>query len=339
MYSLRYRYTYYLISIAFLVCVIIGALCIGSTNITISKVLKILYSHCVGAHQIEDISDKVIWMLRFPRVLVTSLVGGMLALAGLLMQAVLRNTLAEPYILGLSSGAAVGVFLTIALGFGWLGSLILSGSALVGSLVSLILLFLSCGSSFKRFESLILTGVTLNIFLGAFLSLLASMYPEKLSQIYFWTLGNLSLADWPHVLPMILALLFGLVSSSYLTAQLNILALGDSAAFHLGIRVSAIRIIILIIASFMTALSVAFVGIIGFVGLIVPHGARIVLGNDYKILIPTVTIFGAIFLVICDLLARIVLSPIELPIGVITGLIGAPIFAYLLRKKDYFFSP
>lgn len=268
--------------------------------------------------------------LRFPRALTAFACGGMLALAGALMQVLLRNPLADPYILGVSGGAAVGALSALLVG---LGGIWLTGGAFIGAMLSILLVFaLAHGRGAWTPTRLLLTGVVVASGWGAIISLILSLSPDTtLRGMIFWLLGDLSQASHPGLGAAVLGL--GLIVALVSARGLNVLVFGELKARTLGIGVDRLRLRLYVLASLLTAVAITIAGNIGFIGLIVPHLARLVVSHDHRILLPASTLLGAIFLVIADTLARSAFSPLQLPVGIMTALIGVPLFLYLLRRS------
>ena len=300
------------------------ALGMGSVSISWTQLWAILSGHE------NDVTYSLVMELRLPRAVSAFTTGGMLALAGALMQVLLRNPLADPYILGVSGGASVGALGAMLLG---LGGLWLNGAAFCGALLSMILVFsLAHGKGSWTPTRLILTGVVVAAGWGALISFILAISPDtNLRGMLFWLIGDLSHTDSSYI--GIIILIIGIVLTLPLSRHLNVLARGELKAAALGVSVSALRIQIYLIASLLTATAVTIAGNIGFVGLIVPHLVRLVVGNDQRILIPAAVLLGASLLVIADTVARTVMAPTQLPIGVITALIGVPVFLYLLQRS------
>jgi iron complex transport system permease protein len=288
--------------------------------------------------------DEMLWQLRFPRTVSAFAVGGLLALSGAVMQLLLRNPLADPYVLGVSGGAAVG-----AMGSSLLASAGLLGlsarwsmhaGALVGALTATGLLFGIARRALLRISPdsagtgvrLILTGVMIAAGFGAFITLMLSMASDtELRGMIFWLMGDLenSILYGPALAVLCIAVIWAVLNAS----RLNVLAHGDATAQLLGVPVVRLRIMALLIASFATAAAVSVGGTIGFVGLVVPHGLRMVIGNDQRILLPSAALAGGTVLTLADLLARTIVAPIQLPVGVITALVGVPLFLVLLTRS------
>ena len=273
----------------------------------------------------------VVRELRLPRLLVAFAVGGLLALAGTLLQVLLQNPLADPYVLGVSGGSAVGALLVMLLG---LGGLWLSGGALAGALLAVALVFgLAHGRGGWTPTRLLLTGIVVAAACGALISFLLALAPERnLRGMLFWLMGDLSQGGAP--LPPLLLLGAGLLLTVPIARSLNLLARGELLAGSLGVEVRTLRRYIYLVASLLTAGAVTAAGSVGFVGLVVPHMLRLVGGSDHRWLLPGSVLLGGTLLMLADTLARTVLAPQQLPVGVLTALIGAPLFLYLLQREN-----
>ncbi|OUM85774.1 MAG: iron ABC transporter [Bacillus thermozeamaize] len=279
-------------------------------------------------------AETIVWQVRLPRILLAMLVGAALAVAGVGFQAVLRNPLADPYILGVSSGAALGAAVVIV--FGWqslLGEWTIPAVAFSLGLLTLFLVYrLAMVERGVAMETLLLSGVVVQAFLGALLSFFLSISDDRMQQIIYWLMGSFALKDWVSSWVVLPFLMFGWLLLFALSNSLNILSLGEAQAAHLGVSVDRVRLLVLTASTLMTAAAVSVSGTIGFVGLVIPHMMRLLVGADHRILIPVSTLAGSILMVWADTAARMVFSPRELPVGVITALLGAPFFAYLLRR-------
>ncbi|PMR78822.1 FecCD family ABC transporter permease [Billgrantia endophytica] len=278
----------------------------------------------------DALSRTLILELRLPRSLSAFAVGGLLAMAGALMQVLLRNPLADPYVLGLSGGAAVGALTAMLAG---LGGLVISGSAFAGALASTLLVFgLAHGTGSWTPSRLLLTGVVVAAGWGAVITLMLAVSPaERLPGMLYWLMGDLSYArtPWP---PLALLLIVCLLVIP-LGRSLNVLARGPLQAAALGVAVRPLEWTIYVVASLLTAMAVTTAGSIGFVGLVVPHMLRLVLGNDQRLILPACALAGGTLLVLADTLARTMIAPEQLPVGVITALLGVPTFLYLLYRS------
>ena len=285
----------------------------------------------------ETISSKtnskytgIIFELRVPRVLTAFAVGGLLAISGVLMQVLLRNPLAEPYILGSSGGAAVAALLAMSFGF---SSFWIDASAFSGSLIATLLVFtIASGNGNWGPTRLLLTGVVLASGFSAITTLILALSSEQTVRgMLFWMMGDLSFAYYPmHLIYLLIAITF---ITSFLSRYFDILARGEVQASILGIEVSFFRMMIFIITAVATSLSVTAVGVIGFVGLVVPHSVRLIVGSKHRYVFPASALAGGILLVIADTLARTILAPRQLPVGALTALIGVPLFIILMKKS------
>lgn len=279
--------------------------------------------------------SSIFWEVRIPRVLLAGLVGAVLACAGTAMQAVFRNPLADPFIIGVSSGAAIGAASVGLIGITAAVSIFLPPLfAFVTALATVFGVYaLGAVRGKVHVETLLLSGVAVASFLGAIVSFLIYFAKEQFHQLIFWLLGSLSLADWNMVMILFGAALAGSLVIFLYGRDLNALLLGEETAHNLGVDPEFLKKLMLGVAAMMTAAAVAFTGIIGFVGLIVPHMMRLVFGADHRLLVPASTLFGATFLIWSDTLARTIVAPTELPVGIITALCGGPFFIYLLRRS------
>lgn len=280
--------------------------------------------------QRDSLAGQVLWELRLPRVLAAFLTGGLLALAGALMQVLLRNPLADPYVLGVSGGAASGALTALLLG---LGGVWIEGAAFAGALVTLLLVFsLAHGRGGWTSTRLLLTGVVVAAGWGAVIGLLLSLSPDgSLRGMLYWLMGDLGQArpgPWS-----LAALLLGLLASLALARPLNLLAGGALQAAALGVEVRRLRHLVYLIASLLAAAAVTLAGSVGFVGLVTPHLLRLAGARDHRLLLPASVLLGGSLLTLADTLSRSLLAPRQLPVGVITALIGVPLFLYLLRRE------
>jgi iron complex transport system permease protein len=303
---------------------------LGSVPISTSDVLGALTGDA------DPVVRDIVLRLRLPRVILGVLVGGGLAMAGATFQALLRNPLAEPYILGISGGASVGAVAVLALGWITAGSWALPLAAFAGALVAIGLVFRVATATGRAMDVrvLLLAGVVVAAFFSACIAFILSVSPARTVQsAVLWIMGSLAGATWRGVvltagytLPAVLLLLG-------LARPLNLLAIGEETAHHLGADVERVKRASLGIAALVTAAGVAVAGVIGFVGLVVPHTLRLIVGSDHRALLPLSFLAGAAFLTLADLVARLALAPTEIPIGVITAFIGVPLFLALLRRS------
>ncbi len=295
----------------------------GSVSIPAAQLWQLLW------HDDGSVQYRIIHELRLPRTLSAFGVGGVLALAGVLMQALLRNPLADPYILGVSGGAAVAVLGAMLLGLplAWHAPM-----AFVGALASILLLFALAQQGNWNTSRLLLTGVVLAAGWSALISFILSLSPPmQLPGMLFWLMGDLGDALTPS-LPLAV-LLIGLVISLWLSPALNLALLGSQRAAALGVEIRRLHIYIYILASLLTAAAVSIAGAIGFIGLIAPHMLRLLAGSDHRILVPGAVLIGAGLLVLADTAARTLIAPMQLPVGVLTALFGVPVFLLLLHKS------
>ena len=300
------------------------ALAIGSVTIAPSELWQVVQGEGSTLHR------TLVFELRLPRTLAAFATGGLLAVAGALMQVLLRNPLADPYVLGLSGGAAVGALLAMLTG---LGALLISGAAFAGAMLAMVLVFgLAHGTGSWTASRLLLTGVVVAAGWGAVITLMLALTPSyKLPGMLYWLMGDVSYArtPWPAVLVLIVAIIVVMP----MARNLNVLARGPMQAAALGVSVRPLEWTIYVLASLLTATAVTTAGSIGFVGLIVPHMLRLLLGNDQRIILPASALAGGTLLVLADTLARTVIAPEQLPVGVITALLGVPTFLYLLHRS------
>jgi iron complex transport system permease protein len=323
-----------------LLCLIIIASIIGSANIPLSDVARIVISPIFpGADDGVKQSFKIIIrMVRLPRVLLSVLAGMGLAISGAVFQGIFRNPMANPYILGVSSGAAFGATLGMILGLQitFLGVGAVPLSAFIGAIGASLLVYILSGGG-KSVMPLLLSGIALGFFLTALMSLLMYFNRDQLERIVYWSMGSFNAANWTKVALTAPVILSGGIVILFFARDLNLMVLGDDTARGLGIPVRYSRIIFLLTSTIITASAVSVSGIIGFVGLIIPHIIRIITGPDHRTLIPNSMLAGGIFLLLSDTLARTVLSPTEIPVGIITSLAGAPYFLLLLyqRRKQF----
>ena len=318
----------YITTIILLLVSIWCGVSIGSVNIP----LEVLWNQAA-----DETAANILWKIRMPRVLLAGLVGASLAIAGASFQGLLKNPLADPYTLGVSSGASVGAVMTLFFGLTIpvVGIYALPTFSMLGAICTMVAVM-----SFARFvdrslkmETLILTGVICSSFLGSLISLMVALTGEELRQIIGWLLGSVSMRGWPYVQMIAPFVVIGSVMLWTQRRELNALVYGEERAQHLGVNVKRSKYLILIGGSMLTGAAVAVSGTIGFVGLVVPHMTRMIWSSDHRHLLPLSFLNGASLLIICDLVARTIILPRELPIGVITALIGAPVFSYIFYKQ------
>ena len=283
----------------------------------------------------DSIVESTLWVVRFPRIAMALVVGAALAVAGAVMQAIFGNPLAEPGVVGVSSGAALGAAIAIVVGISALGDGAIALFAFVGGLLATLLVyFVSRANGRTEVVTLLLTGIAVNAFAGAGLAFLLFIADSgSREQIVFWQLGSLNGSRWSEVLIVALVTAVGLTAAIVLARPFDLLALGERNARHLGVNVERLRIVSIVIVALLTGVAVAFVGIIAFVGLVVPHAMRMAIGPAHRPLIVASAIGGGVLLVLSDLLARSVVAGGDLPIGLLTSLVGGPFFFYLLFRQ------
>lgn len=308
---------------------------LGAYPIPTGDVLSsVLHRAGLGGGALDRVPESVLWNVRFPRIVLALLVGASLGCAGALMQGVFGNPLAEPGVIGVSSGAAVGAVASIALGLSFLGTWTVPAVAFVTGLATALLVYaMSRSGGRTEVVTLILTGIAVNAFTGALIGLfLFFADTAAVSQITFWQLGSLAQATWPKVLAVLPCAVLGLAAAPLYARRLDLLALGERPARHLGVDVERLRIVLVLVIALLTAAAVSVSGIIAFVGLVVPHLLRMAAGPGHRFLIPGSALGGAVVLLGADLAARTIAQPAELPLGVLTALLGSPFFFWLLRR-------
>ena len=281
--------------------------------------------------------SQIFWQLRLPRVLIGALVGAILSVCGAAYQSIFRNPLTDPYVLGVSSGASLGAAVAILLGLeAWLWGV--GGMALVAALLTVLLIYriASIGNRMHT-TTLLLTGVCLTLLISAVISFLMVLNQEKMDSIIFWTMGSFGSSTWNDVWMLLPVAVAGIAVVMWHNRDLNLLLAGSEAARSMGCEVERVKRVLLVATTLMVAFAVSTCGVIGFVGLIVPHAVRLLAGPDNRRVVPYAALLGALFVLVCDTLARTLLRPSELPVGALTSIVGAPLFIYLLykNKKSY----
>lgn len=310
------------------VAMILG-ISMGSTEYGI----KAIWESLTGSGETDSMAYSIIWHIRFPRVVLAALVGATLSLGGLVFQALLRNPLAEPYILGISGGSAVGAITGILMGISRFPGVSLTSFA--GSIATLLLIIvISSGPTILKKDSLLLSGVMVNAFCSAVIMFLLSIAQDsRLHNILFWLMGDLSLSEIKGVMILAATLLPCFVLIFLLSNSMNLLLMGKDVARTTGVNIKAVSITLLVITSLMVSATVSHCGLIGFVGLVMPHLLRLIFGPDHRVLVPACILGGGAYMVFCDLLARVLPAQGEMPSGVITAMIGAPLFIFLLKRS------
>lgn len=331
-----------------LICSLIIAASIGAVPIAPLNIIKMISNrlHLVQFSVTWLLSEEIIiFQVRLLRVVAGALVGGALATAGVLFQGLLRNPMADPYIIGTSAGAALGA--TIAMLFPisltFLGFGLVPVAAFLGALGAVLLVYNLARIGGKTpIVSMLLAGFAVSSMLSAIMYLLLALSGKlnlRLSSVFAFLMGGVSVNEWEQIFIIAVIVIAGIVMARIFAFKLNAFLLGEEGAAYIGINVERDKIFILMIGSLLTAAAVSIGGLVGFVGLVVPHAIRIIMGPNHKFLIPSAAVVGGTFVVLADLLARAIVSPAEIPVGIITALIGAPVFLYILRKsrREYAF--
>ncbi len=327
--TIMYRIIKVVLVLAFILGVsIFAGLAVGSSF----NGFKIMWNLIFSAKKPDPVLSTIIWRIRFPRVLMALMSGAVLSTGGLVFQALLRNPLAEPYILGISGGSAIGAIIGIILGISRFPGV--AAAAFAGSMATLVLVVvMSSGRSSLTKDSMLLSGVVINAFCSAIIMFLISITQNsQIHSIMFWLMGDLSSSDMSQVYILALSIIPCFIVIFLLSHSMNLLLMGKEMAQSMGVNIKFITAVLLVISSFMVSATVADCGLLGFVGLVVPHILRLALGSDHRILVPACILGGGAYMVICDLLARCIPQQGEIPVGVITAMIGAPLFIFLLKK-------
>ncbi len=324
-------------AVAFLLVSLVVGVLAGPVDLGVGAVLESTAArfHVPGfSSSLSPTEEAILWEIRVPRVVLAALVGAMLALAGATYQGVFRNPLADPYLLGVAAGAGLGATIAIAyLPDGLRGQRLLPVAAFVGGSIAVMLTY-AVGRSARRERdaaTLILAGVTVTAFFTAWQTFVQQQNSETLQEVYSWILGNIPSSGWSDVVLILPYLAVAMVVILALRRVVDVLNLGDDEAASLGVDVKRVRLALVVAATLGTAAAVAVTGLIGFVGIIVPHTIRLLTGVGYRALIPLSVVVGAGFLVLADVIARTALAPAEIPLGVVTAFFGAPFFALVLR--------
>lgn len=335
------------ISVLLLLLIMIIAVAIGGTYITPKEVYKVLLYKLTNGVFYKEIGntmiESIIWEIRLPRVLLGAIGGAGLALCGVLMQCVTKNPIAEPYILGLSSGASCGAVAVIVLGgMASVGITSVTMGAFIGSILTGGLV-LTIGTQMGRDSStirLVLSGMAISTIFSALTNLLiyAAKNTNQAKTALFWTVGSLGGAKWEVLLLPSILLAIVMIITLYISKSLDLLLVGDQSAVILGMNIKLMKGLVLVLSTLLTSALIAVTGSIGFIGLVVPHIGRTLVGNDHKKLVLFSSLMGAIFLIGSDMIARGLFPPLEIPIGIITALVGGPFFLYLIAKRNYSFG-
>lgn len=338
----RRRLALLALSLVVLVMALVGCVTFGSVSVPPATTLKIAWNHTFGLLWSLPVdyttgSDTIIWQIRLPRLVLAACVGAGLAGAGAIYQGLFRNPLADPYLVGVAQGAALGAVMAIVLplpAFVYTAGAVQWG-AFIGAVIAVALVYnLARVGGEVRTATLLLAGVAIGSIGAAFTTLLTYLHNEKLTTIYGWLLGGFNAAgSWDNVQLIAPYLAIGVTVSWLCGRWLNVLQMGEERAAQLGMNVRVLKLALVASATLMAGAAVSVSGLIGFVGLVVPHMVRLLSGQDYRLLLPLSVVWGAIFMVLCDSVARTIISPAELPVSIITAFCGGPFFIYLMRRK------
>lgn len=329
-----------LILLFLLICL---ATSLGVANVSPNNILKVIASkipllnHYYPTDSIRATTYAIIWNVRLPRVLLSALTGGALAIVGATFQGIFRNPLADPHILGVSSGAALGATIAMLSGINvsLFGLGVIGVFAFIGAIGAVILVYgISRLGLGRSVINMLLIGTALSTMFSSIISLLMTFNHDKIEKVYMWTLGSFSAASWDKVRFLAIFVVIGFLILICYTRQLNVILTGEETAKTLGINTKRVMQILIIVSSLLVAASVSVCGIIGFVGLIIPHCVRLISGPDYRTLLPYSFFVGAGFMIFSDMVARMVAQPSEIPVGIITAIIGAPYFVFILFYRQ-----
>lgn len=328
-----------LVLVLMLVC--LGASTVGTAHISLGQAIRIVVgkipklSSLVDTGLIPSNHIAIIWQVRMPRIMLSAMIGACLAAVGACFQGLFCNPLADPYILGISNGAGLGATVAIVMGLRGLayGVGYVSLLAFLGALITAIVVYLiaNVGGRLPA-VNLILSGVAIGFFASSFVTVLMALNRENTERIIMWLMGSVNAANWQQVAILFPVTVVGCLILCLFARELNAIGAGEETAKSLGVKVETVKKLLLGVSSLLVAVCVSVSGIIGFVGLVIPHVARLIVGPDQRALLPFSTVIGALFLVLCDTIARSVIPPAELPLGAVTALCGAPYFCYLLIK-------
>ncbi len=316
----------FILLIAVIACMIISLIW-GSTSVSLAEIWRTLWSD-----ELTDTASQIIWNIRLPRNIVAALVGACLAVSGAILQAVMKNPLADPQIVGVSSGAGLAGVIVLILfpGYDYIVPLV----AFLGAMGAALMVYALAWKNGVRPSRIILAGVAVAAFLGSGISALLVFYGDRVQGALLWMVGGLSARSWPQVEVLFPYAMIGLFLACLGAKRLTILSLGDETAKGLGLKVEQTRFMMTAVAALLAAGAVSIAGLIGFVGLVIPHMLRLIIGNDYTYLLPGSALLGAFVLVVSDTVGRVLMSPIEIPVGIIMAFFGAPFFLYLLRRDS-----
>ena len=331
----------FVVGLFLLLIIIITAANFGVANISFKQTTLIVMSKIpivnkfISLEGIKSTSVIILLNLRLPRILLACLVGAALSVVGTSFQGIFKNPMADPFVLGVSSGAALGATITMVFlkESHLFGMSMIAMSAFIGAIITTFLVYNIARVGTKvPVTTLLLAGVAINYLLSSIISLMMTFNRDNIEEIVMWTMGSFSTAGWNEVVLLFIIIVPSIIFISAFSRDLNVMMLGEDSARSLGIDVNGFKKYIFVISTLMVAAVVSVSGIIGFVGLIVPHAIRMIFGSDNRIVVPFSALFGAVFLIICDTLARVIVPPSEIPVGIITSIFGVPFFVYLLYK-------
>ncbi len=309
------------------------SLTVGSASISSFEAIKIIINYFTKVSE-GNMSEKIIMNIRAPRVLMALFTGAGLAISGVTFQGLFKNPMGDPFVLGVSSGAALGATIGLIFNLEKNNYILITLLAFGGAVVTLMLVYNVARVGNKiPIEILLLSGIAISFLCNSLISLIMILKKEAMDKIIYWTLGSLNTSSYKQVLLIVPIVVLGSLFIYRRYKDLNILSIGEEDAYSLGVEVEKVKKELIIISSLIVAALVSVTGIIGFVGLIIPHIARMIVGSNHRELIPFSFILGALFLVVCDTISRVIIAPGELPVGAVTALLGAPYFIYLLWKK------
>jgi iron complex transport system permease protein len=312
------------------------AIGVGTIHVPVPQVVDVVMAHLFGGTEgLDPLTDQIVWDFRTPRVLLAAATGAGLSLAGVCLQTLVRNPLADPYVFGVSAGASLGAVIAMTAASGAVAAIGVAGAAFAGSLVTMLVVFAMAQRRGRLLgSSLVLAGVAI-AYLGNALTgyLQLQSDPSELRAVMFWLLGSVAGASWSALTVPVVAIAVSVLVLATRARPMNALATGDDAAAGMGVGVNQLRVLLLVVSSLLTAAVVSSAGGIGFVGLIVPHATRLVVGPDHRKVLPVSLLLGAVFLVLVDLVTRTIDRPNEMPIGIFTAALGAPFFLILLRGR------
>ena len=336
--NLRYRV---ILLLLLMLCIIISA-SLGSANLSVADSLKIIVSRIpflgkqMNISEMAEVYPRIVWQIRMPRILLAGLVGCGLSVVGAAFQGLFRNPLADPHILGISSGAALGATIAMlsGIGFQFLGFGVIGTFAFIGALLTTFVVYqVSCIGNKLPVVNILLTGTAVSTMLSSVISLLMTFHHDKIEKVYLWTMGSFTAASWDKVVFLAIFTVICCGVIILFSSELDVITTGNDTAESLGIHTARIKKIIIVAASLQVAACVSISGMIGFVGLVIPHCIRMISGPKHKLLLPLSCFGGAIFMIICDTIARNAAAPSEIPVGVITAMLGTPYFIYLLHRN------